>query len=145
MVRGIHSTDAIFNSFAAFAKFCIDKKEIPYFEDNYSGEIDKFFYDMKKKYPKEFEMVWFDTNGHQPFSDTISEAKQDMLTCGYLYSLTPKFNPHIVSKNALEWFESIENKKVYLDIAEKLYNKFGCDESGNLEKRTEFKHLENLH
>ena len=143
MVRGVHSTDAIFNSFAAFAKFCIDKKEIPYFEDNYSGEIDKFFYDMKKKYPKEFKMVWFDTNGHQPFSDTVSEAKQDMLTCGYLYSWD--FNPYFVSKNALEWFEEIENKEVYLKIAEKLYNKFGCNKNGKIGEHTKFTSLEKIH
>jgi hypothetical protein len=145
MVHGVHSTDAIFNSFAAFAKFCIDKKEIPYFVDNYSGEIDKFFYDMKKKYPKEFKMVWFDTNGGPPSSKTVSEAKSDMLTCGYLYSLTPRFNPHIVSKNALKWFEEIKDKEIYLNIAEKLYDKFGCDENGKIGEHTHFKGLENIH
>jgi hypothetical protein len=144
MARGIHSTDAIFDSFAAFAKFCIDKKEVPYFLDNW-GNINSFFYNMKKKYPKEFKMVSFDTNGHQPFSDTVSEAKSDMLTCGYLFSLTPRFNPHIVSKNALEWFEEIKDKEVYLNIAKKLYDKFGCNQSGNIGEHTKFNGLENIH
>lgn len=140
----VHSTDAIFNTFTAFAKLCIDKKEIPYFEYN-SADIDRFFYDTKKKYPKEFKIVEFDTNGHQPSSDTVSRAKMDMLICGYLFSLAPRFNPHFISKDALEWFEKIENKETYLNIAEKLYNKFGCDVGGNLKKRTKFKSLEELH
>ena len=143
--RGVHSTDAIFNSFAAFAKFCIDKKEIPYFKDNYSGGIDKFFYDMKKEYPKEFKMVRFDTNGGPPSSATVDEAKLDMLTCGYLYSFAPRFNPHFISKDILKYFEQIEDKKAYLDIAEKLYNEFGCDENGNIGKHTNFRELENIH
>lgn len=140
----VHSTDAIFNAFAAFAKFCIDKKEVPYFEYD-STKIDKFFYNMKEEYPKEFEMVSFNTTGHQPFSEVVSQAKMDMLTCGYLYSLGINFNPHFVSKAFLTDFEKIKNKKIYLDIAEKLYNEFGCDVNRNLEKRTEFKSLEDLH
>jgi hypothetical protein len=138
----VHSTDAIINSFTAFAKFCIDKKEIPYFKYN-SAEVDKFFYDMKKEYPKEFKMVSFDTNGHQPFSDITSQAKMDMLTCGYLFSWG--FNPYFVSKNVLKNFEEIKDKETYLGIAKELYEKFGCDESGNLKNRTEFKSLERLH
>jgi hypothetical protein len=144
MARGIHSTDAIFNSFSAFAKFCIDKKEIPYFMHD-SNDIDKFFYDMKKKYPKEFKMVDFNTNGGKPSSYTISEAMSDMLTCGYLFSLTPRFNPHIVSKNALKWFEEVENKEAHLNIAKKMYNKFGCNQSGNIGEHTKFTSLEKIH
>lgn len=144
MVHGVHSTDAIFNSFAAFAKFCIDKKEIPYFKYN-SAEMDKFFYDMKKKHSEEFKMVAFDTNGQQPSSDTVSEAKMDMLTCGYLYSLAPRFNPHLISKDILKYFEDTENKEKYTDIAKRLYDKFGCDENGNIGKHTGFNSLEKIH
>ena len=141
---GIHSTDAIFNTFSAFAKFCIDKKEVPYFEYN-STKIDKFFYDIKQEYPKEFEGVRFNTDGPQPLSHTINENKVNMLTEGYLFSLSPKFNPHFVSKNLLKYFEKIKNKEIYLDVAKNLYNEFGCDLNGNFEKRTKFKSLENLH
>jgi hypothetical protein len=138
----VHSTDAIFNSFTAFAKFCINKNEIPYFEYD-SAKIDKFFYAMKQKYPEEFEMVSFDINGHQPFSKIVSEAKMDMLICGYLFSWDE--NPHFISKNALKDFEEIKDKKIYLDVAEKLYNEFGCDINRNFEKRTKFKSLDELH
>jgi hypothetical protein len=144
MAHGIHSTGAIFDSFSAFAKFCIDKKEIPYFKCPPMG-MDKFFYDMKKKYPKEFKMVTFDTNGQEPSSDAVSRANSDMLTCGYLYSFAPKFNPHFISKNALEWFEDVENKEKYIDVAKKLYEKFGCDENGKIGKHTKFNNLEDIH
>ena len=140
----VHSTDAIFNSFSAFAKFCIDKKEIPYFMHN-SAEMDKFFYDMKKKYPKQFKSVGFDTNGQQPSSNTVSEAKMDMLICGYLYSFAPRFNPHFISKNMLKDFEQIEDKKIYLNIAKNLYKRFGCDENGKMGEHTNFSELENIH
>jgi len=139
-----NNPDAIFNSFAAFAKFCIDKKEVPYFWND-SAKVDSFFYNIKQKYPKEFESVLFDTNGHQPFSETVSDAKSTMLTCGYLFSLTPRFNPHFVSKNLLKYSEKVEDKEVYLDVAKRLYDKFGCDINGNLEKRTNFESLENIH
>lgn len=144
MVHGVHSTDAILNSFAAFAKFCIDKKEIPYFMWN-STEMDKFFYNIQKKYPKEFKMVWFNTNGHCPFSEIISEAKSDMLTCGLLYSLAPRFNPHFISKDILKSFNGYENEKAYLNVAEKFYNEFGCDEKGSIGKNTKFDSLEDIH
>jgi hypothetical protein len=140
-----HSTDAIFNSFAAFTKFCIDKKEIPYFMYNW-GKINPFFYNMKEKYPKEFEMVYFNTNSEIPFSDSISQAENDMFICGLLYSLTPRFNPHFVSKGILKYFKKkIKNKKAYMDIAEKFYNEFGCNKHGDVGKHEKFTKLEDIY
>jgi hypothetical protein len=107
--------------------------------------VDKFFYNIKKEYPKEFKMVWFDTNGGSPSSDIVSQANSDMLICGYLFSWAPRFNPHFISKNALERFEEIKNKETYMKIAEKLYNEFGCDENGNIGKHTKFNSLEKIH
>jgi hypothetical protein len=138
----VHNTDAIFKVFAAFAKVCIDNEEVPYFRYN-SAQIDSFFYDMKKKYPEEFKMVSFNTNGHQPFSDAVSETKMDMLTCGHLFSWG--FNPYFVSKNVLKYFDEIKDKETYLDMAKELYNKFGCDANGNIGKHTQFNKLEKMH
>ncbi|HPD81966.1 MAG TPA: hypothetical protein PK357_02600 [Candidatus Pacearchaeota archaeon] len=144
-MRGVHSTDAILESFSAFAKFCIDKNEVPSFNDDYSAKMDGFFYRMKKKYPKEFEMVWFDTNGGPQTSKTISEARSDMLKCGYLYSFSPRFNPNFISKDILKDFNRYKKVEAYMDIAEKFYNEFGCDQSGNIGKHTKFTSLEEIH
>jgi len=138
-----HSTDAIFNSFTAFAKLCIDKKEVPYFLYD-PAKIDSFFYEIKQKYPKEFERVIFDINGHRPVSKIVNQAKNDMFLCGNLFSLSPRFNPHLVSKDILIYLEKVENKKVYIGVAEKFYKEFGCDIRGNLEQRTSFESLEKL-
>jgi len=108
-------------------------------------KIDKFFYDIKKEYPEEFKMIRFDTNGHSPSSKIVSEAKMDMLICGDLFSLGINFNPHIVSKQILEDFTEIEKKEIYINIAKKMYNEFGCDMNGNHNKRTKFSSLEDLH
>lgn len=139
----VYSTDSIINSFAAFANFCISNKEVPYFKYD-SIEVDKFFYDMKKEHPREFEMVSFNTNGHTPFSQDVDDAKMMMLTCGYLYSLSIKFHPHIISKRALKEFNKIENKEIYLKIAKRFYDKFSCNMDGDVGKHTNFKNIEEI-
>lgn len=138
----VHATDPIINSFAAFAKLCIDQKEIPYFKYDLE-KLNQFFYDIKKEQPEKFKMVGFDINGPQPSSRIIDEAKIDMLTCGYLFSWG--FNPYFVSKNAIKEFDKIEGREIYLDIAKKFYEKFACDERGNIGEHTKFRNLERLH
>lgn len=138
-----HAEDPIINSFAAFANLCKDNKEKTYFKYDYE-EVNKFFYEMKQEYPKEFEMVLFNTNGHQPFSETIDDAKMMMLTCGYLYSLGVKFNPHVISKKSLKEFDKVKDQEIYLDIAKRFYDKFGCDENGESGKHTKFNSLEEI-
>jgi hypothetical protein len=138
-----YAIDPIINSFAAFANICITNNEKPFFKYDYE-EMNKFFYEMKQEYPKEFEMVFFNTNGCQPLSNTIDEAEMDMLICGYMYSYSPRFNPHLISKEALKRFNELEDSEIYLDIAKRLYDKFGCDENGNIGKHTKFNGLENI-
>lgn len=139
----VHSTDPIINSFAAFANLCKENKERPYFKYDYE-EVNKFFYEMKQEYPKEFEMVLFNTNGHSPYSKAIEDANGTMFLSGYLGSYAPRFQPHFVLEKALEKFNEIENQEIYLDIAKRFYDKFGCDERGEVGKHTKMKSLDDL-
>ena len=138
-----HAVDPIINSFAAFANLCIDNNEKPFFKYD-SSEINKFFYEMKQEYPKEFEMVGFNTNGHTPFSNEVDDAKTMMLICGYIYSYSPRFNPHVISKKSLKEFDKIKDQEIYLDVAKRFYDKFGCDKNGEVGKHTKINNLEDL-
>ena len=48
------------------------------------GEKDpqKYFWNIKKEQPERFERLRFDTNGHEPYSETVGEIMFDLLLAG---------------------------------------------------------------
>ena len=118
-----HATEPIINTYNAFAKICLDKNQEPFFRYN-SIEQNEFFYDMKKNY-NEFEKLVFDTNGHSPFSDTIDEARFDLMISGKWNYIGIMYEKVLLTKKSIEEdFEKIENKETFLEIGQKFYNKF---------------------
>ena len=54
-------------------------KELPLLS-NYDPQ--EFFWILKKNEPERFERMYFDTNSHQPYSDTLSVLMVDLMICG---------------------------------------------------------------
>jgi hypothetical protein len=55
----------------------------------------KYFWDLKKKNPKKFERLTFDTNGFEPYSETLSEILMDCVVCGMIFH---NWNSIVLSK-----------------------------------------------
>ena len=53
-------------------------------------EPQEYFWLLKQNEPKRFERMTFDTNGHQPYSETLSEILMDLVICG-LYNRPWKY------------------------------------------------------
>jgi hypothetical protein len=49
-------------------------KELP----NVKSNPQHFFFCLKQKNPKRFERLYFDTNGHNPFSEDLSNILFDL-------------------------------------------------------------------
>ena len=45
-------------------------------------EPQRYFWLLKQENPDRFERMWFDTNGHEPYSDTLSDILFDLVVCG---------------------------------------------------------------
>ena len=62
-------------------------------EVNKKLNVQKYFYDLKSKYPEKYERLMFDTNGHEPFSKDLEEILSDFRVCGILktkYDILPE-------------------------------------------------------
>ena len=44
----------------------------------------KYFWELKKIEPERFERLTFDTNGHEPYSETLSSILMDFIICGII-------------------------------------------------------------
>jgi hypothetical protein len=49
-------------------------------------EHHKYFYDLKLKNPKKYERLTFDTNGAEPYCETLSSIFSDFRRCGFMNS-----------------------------------------------------------
>lgn len=45
-------------------------------------EPQEYFWILKQEDPQRFERMWFDTNGHVPYSETLSEILFDLVLSG---------------------------------------------------------------
>ena len=43
-----------------------------------------YFYNLKLENSKKYERLFFDTNGHEPFSEDLSSIFMDFKICGFL-------------------------------------------------------------
>lgn len=59
-------------------------KEVEKELKNIKGDKYDFFYNLKMQQPKRFERLTFDTNGHSPYSEDLSDIFFDFLLCGKL-------------------------------------------------------------
>lgn len=41
----------------------------------------EYFWVLKQYEPKRFERMWFDTNGSEPYSETLSQILSDLVIC----------------------------------------------------------------
>jgi len=44
----------------------------------------EYFYNLKLKEPERYERLMFDTNGHEPYSEDLSQIFSDFLSCGFV-------------------------------------------------------------
>lgn len=53
-----------------------------------SIDIQEYFYARKKKNPKKYERMFFNTNGHKPYSEDLEQIHASLIASGFLkYSL----------------------------------------------------------
>ena len=60
--------------------------------------IQKYFYNLKDKTPKNYERIFFDKNGHEPYSKDLSFILDDFKNCGFTDSddkIISESNPEI--------------------------------------------------
>lgn len=137
--------DFILPIISYFTEICLNKEEVQFFTTNYD-KIQHFFYDVKLKYPKKFNDITFNTNGYIPFSEDISDFIFDLKVCGSLASLSPAEKVYIPSRELPNLYCKVENEDNEIkEIAQRFYNKLGCDQDGNIGKHTKFNSLEKLH
>jgi len=48
------------------------------------GDYHDYFFYRKNKYPKKYERLMFDTNGHKPFCEDLGQIMMDFILCGFL-------------------------------------------------------------
>jgi len=49
-------------------------------------DVQNYFFKKKQNNPEKYERLNFDTNGHEPYSETVSNIVSDFLTSGILYT-----------------------------------------------------------
>jgi hypothetical protein len=47
-------------------------------------DVQRYFFKMKEKHPDRYERLTFDTNGHQPYSEDLSDVLTNLRACGIL-------------------------------------------------------------
>ena len=60
-------------------------KEMEHIPDNVD-DLHIYFYELKKKFPKQFERLLFDTNGFLPYSEDLCEILSHAKMAGQLNS-----------------------------------------------------------
>ena len=50
-----------------------------------------YFFKLQKKEPKRFEALFFDENGHKPFSENLESILVDLQTSGFLARVDDAF------------------------------------------------------
>jgi uncharacterized protein YwgA len=48
------------------------------------GDYHDYFYYRKKKHPKMYARLTFDTNGFTPYSEDLGDIMMDFVTCGFV-------------------------------------------------------------
>jgi len=84
------------------------KKEI----EDYYANIHQEFFNLKKKYPKFFDRLFFDNNGHLPFSKDLDYIIQDFQVAGIINKLNPKFNTLIINSEAIRDLIEKKNEEI---------------------------------
>ena len=141
-----NKNNPVYSILSYFTQICIDKKEVQCFTTDYEKRS-RFFYNAKLKYPKIFKEIFFNTNGHIPYSKEIDDLLFDLKLCGLLVSVSPREKVYILSQKLREKFPKTENKKRELklkNIAENFYSELGCDENGKIGKHIKFNGLEKI-
>lgn len=69
---------------------------------NYYSNIHNAFYQLKLKHPTFFDRLFFDTNGHLPYSKDLNDIIQDFQVSGLVNKLNPGFNTLIINKKETE-------------------------------------------
>lgn len=76
---------------------------------NYYSNIHNAFYKLKQSHPNLFDRLFFDTNGHLPYSKDLNDIIQDFQVSGMINKLNPGFNTLIINQD--ETKALIEEKK----------------------------------
>jgi len=64
---------------------------------NYYSHIHEAFFKLKKKHPELFSRLFFDINGHIPYSKELDSIIQDLQISGVINKLNPGFNTLIIN------------------------------------------------
>lgn len=65
---------------------------------NYYKEIHTKFFELKQNYPNYFSRLFFNENGHIPYSEDLDAIIQDFQVAGVVNKLNPGFNTLIINK-----------------------------------------------
>jgi uncharacterized protein YwgA len=69
---------------------------------DYYLKIHHCFYKLKKRYPTYFSKLYFDENGHRPFSEDLDDIIQDFQVSGLINKLNPSFNTIIINEEKIK-------------------------------------------
>jgi hypothetical protein len=89
---------------------------------DYYSHLHKEFFKLKKRYPAFFKRLFFDTNGHIPFSKELDSIIQDLQISGVVSKYNPGFNTLIIENNETKALID-KRKDIVSEIPDSQYRK----------------------
>lgn len=89
---------------------------------NYYSHIHEAFFKLKEKHPELFNRLFFDVNGHIPYSKELDSIIQDLQISGVISKLNPGFNTLIINTNETKTLIDNHQDEVPAGIQEEEFN-----------------------